>query len=80
MLAYLPDRLSRKYANQILLMEEFARQEVETLFMKAPQGDSAEDRYRAGDRSKSGWPGWLPCGRRAGCRGCCGQEASDSFP
>lgn len=39
MLAYLPDRLSRKYANQILLMEEFARQEVETLFMKAPQGD-----------------------------------------
>src|SRR6516165_286390 len=42
-LAYAPDRLSRKYAYQILLMEEFARQGVETLFVKAPQGDSAED-------------------------------------
>lgn len=42
-LAYSPDRLSRKYAYQILLMEEFARQGVETLFVKAPQGDSAED-------------------------------------
>ena len=42
-LAYSPDRLSRKYAYQILLMEEFARQGVETLFVKSPQGDSAED-------------------------------------
>lgn len=42
-LAYSPDRLSRKYAYQILLMEEFARAGVETLFVKAPQGDSAED-------------------------------------
>jgi len=42
-LAYSPDRLSRKYAYQILLMEEFARQGVETLFVKAPQGDSAEE-------------------------------------
>ena len=42
-LAYSPDRLSRKYAYQILLLEEFARQGVETLFVKAPQGDSAED-------------------------------------
>jgi site-specific DNA recombinase len=42
-LAYSPDRLSRKYAYQILLIEEFARQGVETLFVKAPQGDSAED-------------------------------------
>ena len=42
-LTYSPDRLSRKYAYQILLMEEFARQGVETLFVKAPQGDSAED-------------------------------------
>jgi site-specific DNA recombinase len=42
-LAYSPDRLSRKYAYQILLMEEFARQGVETLFVKAPQGASAED-------------------------------------
>src|ERR1700724_3312309 len=42
-LAYSPDRLSRKYAYQILLMEELARQGVETLFVRAPQGDSAED-------------------------------------
>jgi site-specific DNA recombinase len=42
-LAYSPDRLSRKYAYQILLIEEFARQGVETLFVKSPQGDSAED-------------------------------------
>jgi len=42
-LAYAPDRLSRKYAYQILLMEELARHGVETLFVKAPQGASAED-------------------------------------
>src|SRR5947207_7337115 len=42
-LAYSPDRLSRKYAYQILLIEELARHGVETLFVKSPQGDSAED-------------------------------------
>jgi site-specific DNA recombinase len=42
-LAYSPDRLSRKYAYQILLIEEFTRHGVETLFVKSPQGDSAED-------------------------------------
>src|ERR1700736_3564865 len=42
-LVYSPDRLSRKYAYQILLIEELARQGVETLFVKAPQGASAED-------------------------------------
>src|ERR1700751_2120672 len=42
-LAYSPDRLSRKYAYQILLIEEFARNGVETVFVKSPQGDSAED-------------------------------------
>jgi site-specific DNA recombinase len=42
-LAYSPDRLSRKYAYQILLIEEFARLGVETVFVKPPQGDSAED-------------------------------------
>ena len=42
-LAYAPDRLSRKYAYQILLIEELARHGVETLFVKAPQGVSAED-------------------------------------
>ena len=42
-LAYSPDRLSRKYAYQILLIEEFAKHGVETLFVNAPQGTSAED-------------------------------------
>ena len=42
-LAYAPDRLSRKYAYQILLIEELARHGVETLFVKAPHGASAED-------------------------------------
>src|SRR2546430_2299633 len=46
-LAYAPDRLSRKYAYQILLIEELARHGVETLFVKAPQGDSAEDQLLA---------------------------------
>jgi len=42
-LAYAPDRLSRKYAYQILLIEEFARQGVETVFVKAPHSATAED-------------------------------------
>ena len=42
-LAYAPDRLSRKYAYQILLIEEFARHGAEAVFVKSPQGDSAED-------------------------------------
>jgi len=42
-LAYSPDRLSRKYAYQIMLIEEFTRQGVETLFVKSPQGNSPED-------------------------------------
>lgn len=42
-LAYSPDRLSRKYAYQILLMEELAKHGVETVFVNAPHGTSAED-------------------------------------
>src|SRR4051794_24456261 len=42
-LAYSPDRVSRKSAYKILLIEECARHGVETRFVKAPQGDSAED-------------------------------------
>jgi site-specific DNA recombinase len=38
-----PDRWSRKYAHQILLIEEFAKHGVETVFVKAPQLHSAED-------------------------------------
>jgi site-specific DNA recombinase len=42
-LAYSPDRLSRKYAYQILLIEELARHGVETCFVNAPHGATAED-------------------------------------
>jgi site-specific DNA recombinase len=37
------DRLSRKYAYQVLLTEEFARQGVETVFLKAPHSGTPED-------------------------------------
>src|ERR1700730_9332116 len=42
-LVYSPDRLSRKYAYQILLIEELARHGVETRFLNAPHGATAED-------------------------------------
>ena len=42
-LVYSPDRLSRKYAYQVLLVEELSRHGVETAFVKAPQGQSPED-------------------------------------
>jgi site-specific DNA recombinase len=42
-LVYAPDRLSRKYAYQVLLIEELARQGVETIFLKGPQNATAED-------------------------------------
>jgi site-specific DNA recombinase len=42
-LVYSPDRLSRKYAYQILLIEELARHGVETRFLNTPPGTTAED-------------------------------------
>ena len=42
-LVYSPDRLSRKYAYQVLLMEEFARHGVETVFIKSPQASTPEE-------------------------------------
>jgi site-specific DNA recombinase len=42
-LALSPDRLSRKYAYQVLLIEELARQGVEMVFLKAPQSETPED-------------------------------------
>ena len=42
-LIHSPDRLSRKYAYQVLLTEEFARYGVETIFLKAPHSDTPED-------------------------------------
>jgi site-specific DNA recombinase len=43
LLVYAPDRLSRRYAHQILLIEELARAGVETVFMRAPRGSTPED-------------------------------------
>jgi site-specific DNA recombinase len=43
-LVYAPDRLSRKYAYQVLLVEEFARRGVETLFVKSPSAQTPEER------------------------------------
>jgi site-specific DNA recombinase len=42
-LIHSPDRLSRKYAYQVLLIEEFGRHGVETIFIKAPHSDTPED-------------------------------------
>jgi site-specific DNA recombinase len=42
-LVYSPDRLSRKYAYQVLLIEELARHNVQTVFIKAPQTATPED-------------------------------------
>jgi site-specific DNA recombinase len=42
-LVYSPDRLSRKYAYQVLLAEELSRCGVELLFLKSPAGASPED-------------------------------------
>src|SRR5580704_6615046 len=42
-LIHSPDRLSRKYAYQVLLTEEFVRHGVETIFVKAPHSGTPED-------------------------------------
>ena len=42
-LIYSPDRLSRKYAYQVLLAEELARCGVDLIFLRAPSGATAED-------------------------------------
>jgi site-specific DNA recombinase len=42
-LCYSPDRLARKFAYQVLLIEEFARAGTRVEFIKGPRGDSPED-------------------------------------
>src|SRR6201997_1317850 len=42
-LVYSPDRLSRKYAYQVLLGEELARCGVSIVFLKSPPGETPED-------------------------------------
>ena len=43
-LIYGPDRLSRKYAYQVLLTEEFCRHGVETVFLKSAAAETPEER------------------------------------
>jgi site-specific DNA recombinase len=43
-LVYGPDRLSRNYAYQVLLLEEFARHGAEVVFLKTPPADTPEQR------------------------------------
>ncbi len=42
-LVYAPDRLSRKYAYQVLLIEEFARHGVEVVFINSVQASTPEE-------------------------------------
>jgi site-specific DNA recombinase len=42
-LIYSPDRLSRKYAYQVLLMEEFSKHGTEVLFIKSPKATTPEE-------------------------------------
>ena len=42
-LVYGPDRLSRRYAYQVLLLEEFARNGVEVVFLRSPQATTPEE-------------------------------------
>jgi len=42
-LVHSPDRLSRRYAYQVLLIEELERQGVKAMFLKAPSMNSPED-------------------------------------
>lgn len=43
LLIHSPDRLARKYAYQVLLVEEMGRCGVDVVFVKSPRGDSPED-------------------------------------
>jgi len=42
-LIHAPDRLSRKYAHQVLLSEEFSRNGAEVVFIKSPQAETPEE-------------------------------------
>lgn len=43
-LVYSADRLSRKYAYQVLLVEEFSRRGVDIVFVKSPKSDTPEEK------------------------------------
>src|SRR5208283_5556501 len=42
-LIYSPDRLSRKYAYQVLLVEEFSRHGVGVVFIRSPKANTPEE-------------------------------------
>jgi len=42
-LIHSPDRLSRKYAYQVLLVEEFSRHGIEVVFIKSPKASTPEE-------------------------------------
>lgn len=70
------DRLSRKYAYQVLLLEEFSRYGVEVLFVNAPQAETPEqqlllqfqgmiaeyERAQIAERSRRGKRFWAKSG------------------
>lgn len=43
LLIYAPDRLSRKYAYQVLLIEEFSRNGIDVVFLKSPKATTPEE-------------------------------------
>ena len=40
-----PDRLSRKYAYQLFLQDEFEKKKIEVIFIKSPKPKTAEDQF-----------------------------------
>jgi site-specific DNA recombinase len=42
-LVYSPDRLSRKYAYRVLVLDEFTRHGVDVVFLRSPRADTPED-------------------------------------
>ncbi len=77
-----PDRLSRKYAYQVLLLEEFARWEVTVRFLRSPPAENPEqrllvqmqgviaeyERARITERTRRGKLFWARQGRPGGGR------------
>ena len=77
-----PDRLSRKYAYQVLLLEEFARWQVTVRFLRTPPAESPEqrlllqmqgviaeyERARITERTRRGKLFWARQGRPGGGR------------
>ena len=43
LIVYSPDRLSRKYAHQVILLEEFKKNGVNVIFLKSVKGTTPED-------------------------------------